>query len=690
MDTSIDGFWKTVFAGMTRDVSMGHLDGWRNDCEHDESYVPATLTLREHFNDLTQKVWLIGAPGAVGKSTLAKEIAASTGAIYLDLAEAATVAGNYMVGGLVYANLWEAWAAGESAVLIDALDEARLRVTQSGFEAFLADVAQVAGMGKCPVVLLGRVGIVEEAWTIFYEQRNVELPIFDIELFQPHEAERFVLARLTKLSKLTNSVTGRPEYPDLAHSLDAHDQVYKDAIHEVVDGLQTLSAHDANRFAGYAPVLDAVAKVVASQTNPVRIVDEMRRVLEQEVLVRLTSEILNRETEKLVAQLRSSIPELPSDLYQPGEQLERIACRLFELPTPPVPKVLEQHQVAAYEQAVQAMLPQHPFLDGTGRAASSAVFAACTIANALASARKDIAGAAERYASFAQHTPNPFLFDFYVRTSTPPAHIPAEHIGLVFESVLAKAKPGDTVRLSVEASEEDMLAIEITSDRVGHEPTRLEYTAPSSGTIRLGRRVAGVAIDAESTAVELGIGDQLELAAPVSIVAGTLELICDQMVVKPDGHALDGSTVMLEAGRLICNPGIAAPAVRSGAQLQVAWPESAAYPWTTFAAPPAQEEDPRTAEALRALRRLAMAFRSHSKGRLARYKEKIEHARMLKGTVGNALLAKLLGDSVIRLEGPMYYLDPDALGSVVGTSFLELRMKNYSDATRQYVQQLEY
>ena len=205
MDTSIENFWKKKFAGLKQDASMKSFPGWRNDCEPDESYVPARLSLRKDFEDTSQNVWLVGAPGAVGKSTLAKEIAAATGAVYLDLAEAATVAGNYMVGGRVYTGLLSAWTTGQAAVLIDALDEARMRVTQSGFEAFLSDVATVAGMGKYPVVLLGRVGIIEEAWTILNELHSLKPPIFDIELFEPEEAKRFVRARLNKLAKAVSA-----------------------------------------------------------------------------------------------------------------------------------------------------------------------------------------------------------------------------------------------------------------------------------------------------------------------------------------------------------------------------------------------------------------------------------------------------------------------------------------------------
>ncbi|HWI80849.1 hypothetical protein, partial [Ramlibacter sp.] len=414
MNYSIDGFWKTRLAGVVRQMTALPMAGWTFNSTADDSYVPAELKLRDGFDDLSQPVWLIGAPGAVGKSTLAKEICAATGAIYLDLALAKTVAGNYMVGGLVYTQALSAWTGGSAAILVDALDEARLRVTQSGFEAFLEDVADVAALGKFPVIVLGRVGIIEEAWMILNEKKRFEPPIFDIELFGPTEAEQFVWARLLKLSAQKRAGARETlEYPELARSLDEHASTYKAAITQVVTGLQKLSAQDGNRFVGYAPVLDAVAKVIASETNPARISEEMQRVLEGKVLNSLAKEILLREKSKLVTQLRAAMPDMPGGLYEPAEQLERLGATLFGRKQPPMPKSLAPQQIAIYERAVMGLLPQHPFLDGGGRAPSSAVFAACVLADTLKRGTGELARAAEAYASSGQHTPNPFLYDFY-------------------------------------------------------------------------------------------------------------------------------------------------------------------------------------------------------------------------------------------------------------------------------------
>jgi hypothetical protein len=197
-----------------------------------------------------------------------------------------------------------------------------------------------------------------------------------------------------------------------------------------------------------------------------------------------------------------------------------------------------------------------------------------------------------------------------------------------------------------------------------------------------------VSVDVEATDVELGAGDQLELVAPVFIAARKLQLLSKQIVVRGEPTVTDASTVILEAQEVETDPAASTPVVRHGATLQLSWPNSTSYPWTSFSAPASADENPRTADALRALRRLTLAFRSHSKGQLARYKGKIEHQRMMKGDTGRAVLKQLMDDDVVSLRGPMYYLDPDALGAKGGAACVDIKLKQYSQKTREYVQRV--
>jgi hypothetical protein len=61
---------------------------------------------------------------------------------------------------------------------------------------------------------------------------------------------------------------------------------------------------------------------------------------------------------------------------------------------------------------------------------------------------------------------------------------------------------------------------------------------------------------------------------------------------------------------------------------------------------------------------------------------------MTKGTLGVKVRESLLADRVLTLEGPMYFLNPDALGQVVGLGFQDLKLKRYSSKSREYLKEV--
>lgn len=687
MSYSINQFWRPRFSTVLAQAPSTALPGWSTEPEQSPAFVEASLSLRQDFSDLSQSVWLVAAPGAVGKSTLAKEICAATNAVYLDLAASTTVAGNYLVGGLVKAGLWGAWQAEQSTLFVDALDEARLRVTQSSFEDFLADVANVAGKRGIPIVLLGRVGIVEEAWSILNEKSGLNPPIFDIELFQPERAKTFVQAAIERLARATDSTTSKRTYPHLEGTLAAHRSVYEKAAESLVDHLTAETSADGRQFAGYAPVLEAVATVIASETNPAKIDEAIELIFKGQVLGRVTSEVMVREAGKLSSQLAATVSGVnAAGLYDGEEQLSRLASWVLGAGSPRLPSSLPQHAVAAYEDAVQSLLPQHPFLDSKTQKPAGAVFGACILAAALTGDDPNLARAAQRFASGGPHTPNPFLLTFYKQALAGRTLIPAEHVGLLYASLEATAGAGDTVRLNVEG--EASLEVEMALLRRDGKDEIYDFSTVAGSELRFGRRVGGITVDAEEVDVELGDGGQLELVAPVAVKARNLVLNCTELVVKPDHSRSDDQVVYLEAAHAMADAGLRPPTVRPGVKLQVAWPESNVYPWNPFAAIGGEDPDPKMADAQRALRRLCISFRSHSKGRLARYKGKVEHFRMTKGRLGEILRERLVADRVLSLEGTMYFLEPDILGEKVGVSFQDLKMKIYSPTSRSYLQQV--
>lgn len=128
------------------------------------------------------------------------------------------------------------------------------------------------------------------------------------------------------------------------------------------------------------------------------------------------------------------------------------------------------------------------------------------------------------------------------------------------------------------------------------------------------------------------------------------------------------------------------PSLRQNASLAVSWPQAQSYPWTSFATTPVSVEDPRLDEALRRFRRFVTAFRSHSKGSLARYRPKIEHNRMTKGT-GYAVLQHMLNEGILSIVGNLYYLDPDALAAKTGASYPDCMARRFNKKTIAFVGQ---
>ncbi len=684
MDYTIDGFWKARLSTIDKIQHFAALPGWSDANTRLEAFEEAGLSLRSDYADLTQPVWLIAAPGAVGKSTLAQQLCAATGAIYLDLAVADTVGGNYITGGLVHTNALAAWQAGQTTLVIDALDEARLRVTQQAFEDFLQDIWRMAQSRSLPVVLLGRVGIMEEAWAIIADQQSVELPIFNIEHFTSEQAQSFVSKRLKTMARSSQPAG---DYPHLANLLSQHPQVYERLIGELITNLQDLAHTASEEFVGYAPVLEAVAKLIAVQTNPSQF-QGLHDSAGSQVLRDIADQILERESNKLKEQLQASGHDLPGQVYPPEEQLERLACRLFQLPAPSAPTDVPAAEQVAYMAAVSSLLEQHPFLNGSGRAPSNPVFAACISAAALRHPTDSLRQCAERDGLQLQHTPNPFLYDFYEPSTLDV--VPTGHVGLLYESVLAKSKAGDSIGLSIDEGEDGLLAVEITGATSEEAtPEKYQFTTNALNLLTLGRRIANLAIDAPNLYVSLGRKDVLEMLAPVTVQCHTLDFQCDRVVVKAGKQTGYNSAVVLEAQEAIAAHVRTTPLVSPGAELLVSWPGDVAFPWTDYSDKRVRHDDADLADLLRIFRRLVMAFRSHSKGRLARFKDKVDHARMLKDDRGRALLKKMQADSIISNERHMYFLDPDALGEKVGASFQDVNLKRYADRTLAYLRELD-
>lgn len=669
---TIQEFWARRLKVERQKVPL--VRGWSFENDGLPTFKEAPLSIDEELSqpgeEETASIILVSAPGAVGKSTLARQIAAETGAVYIDLAKTEPVGGNTLSGGLAKSGIFESWRTERTAVLVDGLDEARFRVTQEAFEAFLNDVAELSKARKLPTVLFGRTGAIQDAWLLL-DGCGAKIAVIEIGYYGPDASIEFAVEQL------------RAMRPDTQHA-----DVERKAITSLLQKLRSQTESDGDRFAGYAPVLKAVAERVADVGNPAALIAEIERGEKPVTLQTVVAAILDRERTKLHA-LHFHDPRLKEVLYSAQEQLARLVARVYQMPPPPLP-AMSAEDAQSYSNALDAWVPEHPFLDGAS-GTSSAVFDAVICNHALRTqAASDIAVQKELRRGVAA---NPFLSEFYISAdpSSEPMHLPPEHVGILYASLRARLALGDAASLSIaapeDAHEEEALRaeVEITLARRGVErPRILNFTSEQAGVLRLGAHLEDIEIDAPEARIEIGPGPEAVLVGPVSIQCDELLITTDKVIAEA-AMGRSEAAVYLEAKRFIGPRIISVPVLRGSVSLAVSWPGAASHPWTTFASTPQPIEDPRLDEALRRFRKFIISFRSHSKGNLARYRYKLEHERMTKGT-GQAVLQLLVSDKILTLTGPMYFLNPDLLGKLADTSYVESMARRFKPGTLAYVQ----
>ena len=252
----------------------------------------------------------------------------------------------------------------------------------------------------------------------------------------------------------------------------------------------------------------------------------------------------------------------------------------------------------------------------------------------------------------------------------------------------ARLALGDNANLLVAGVEDELdsealrAEVEIAVTRYGHDRTRiLQFRSDQTGVLRLGFHIEDTDITTPFSTVEVGPASEAVFVSPVNIQCDKLILAIDRVVVEsplPEGAATHLEAKLFDGARVTSTP-----ALRGNVQFSVSWPGAQAHPWTSFSAAAYVAEDERVDEALRRFRKFVIAFRSHSKGGLARFKDKIEHARMTKG-MGQTVLNRMLAEKIVRLEGPMYFLDPIQLSEKTGSTYADCMARKFGSAAIEF------
>ncbi len=321
--------------------------------EEEQFFVPPEFLVKEDLGDLTGPVLLLSARGAAGKSRTAEELSRILGAPLWKLERDKAVGSTslpFTIGG--YLGVADPYAALERfdrpTVLIDSLDEARARVSGTSWAEFLESLSEATRLG-CHLVLLGRERTLEEAWLQLSDVGTMPAWL-EISHFGPAERVTYVDGVVLQWSRKGSATTG-PYY-----------RAARDAVLNSLAG--SVPGPASETFAGYAPVLDAVAAVLLQEGNHYAVSKDfaaasgsMRHLAE---LRRILDDLLVRDQQKMLT-LAAELALDPEYVYAPDEQIDWLWYALEGGREPELKYIGDGDVRDEYVKRVQTFLDDHPF-----------------------------------------------------------------------------------------------------------------------------------------------------------------------------------------------------------------------------------------------------------------------------------------------------------------------------------------
>ena len=637
--------------------------------EDEPFYIPPTFSdvktdLR--LSTLAPKFVLFSAPGATGKSSLAKYIAHSFDALYWNLAKVKigtnSFAGSILnaVGAIHYSDFIGNLNTGNVLLVVDAFDEAEIVSGRKMLNSFIADISNSLTNHQIPSVFLLARTETAQYIASFCAENGIPVAHYEIGFFNESAAKDFVV----------KSVAGKntPSKPDI----DCADSYY-----DVIK--RNITEEECTSFLGYAPVLEAIATHIKTTPNRQKMISELATQKDcVSIIMNILDDLLVREqTEKVgpafAEKCKEAHPEFSDwdKVYSPEEQLVRVihyvlfhdaAYSNYQLDFLP-PQLIDD-----YQAVLESFLPQHPFVRNSAEIA-------------LAGREYDFTGPAFRDYSLAKiilNTEFETLADMYFEESQSQSYFPSQiffdcytkiaasvvrpnHISYVYDSFKAKATAYERPYLQcseMPASETELAkCLAIFGMIPGKQQTakRDDYYAeiPVIDTPLVFEQMANVSVDAPNMSVTIGrngVDARIHNSSVIckEIVWGTRNVVIESY--PPEGcllvahHGFAGDSVMIDIVKAD-NLKACAPNLNAFYKLipyAYDFEDTSGYDIIKF---------------IHALRCILVEFRTHRKDTLAKSAERIEFVVVGGSKIKRQVLEYLKHHEIIYTSDHLYKID---------------------------------
>ncbi len=407
---------------------------------------------------LNSKILLFSAPGATGKSALARYISYKKKALLWDLSKD-KIANHAFTGMIVdsigpdaFSSFTGGFQRGTSVLVIDALDEAEMISGRAALETLLIDIRRyVKDAQSANIVLCSRTETAHYIKEFFaHEEQCLPVSHYEVGFFEDSDAVQFILKKIAVKKAITTPV----------------EQWVRDQF-DVIKQLLGDDPHTIRSFLGYAPVLEALA-VFFNEDAGDNTMQALQHIKKKDgsiaIFVSIMEYILTREQTKVSNGFKkrccADFPDF-SDwdiVYGMDEQLIRIADYItFGTTDSQIYSVesLPHEMCAEYKECIELFFRDHPFIHNTRKSGNTYVdFTGIAFRDyvlAWLMANPDYSDYAVNYFNEHQHSagcPSQLFFDFYSYFSR--GTVDVTHFQYLYDSFKAKEEADTISRIEIE------------------------------------------------------------------------------------------------------------------------------------------------------------------------------------------------------------------------------------------------
>jgi hypothetical protein len=517
---------------------------------------------------LSTEIIYVEAAAAVGKSTIARFISSKLNIPVLDLSKIPVSTGTLQALLLELGNNQiAAFLSGQCPIIIDAIDEGRLLSGETGIEHFLITTAEFISTNRSlltspKLIFFGRYESIELAnnW-IEFASSDITSTRVQIGFFDKSSASMLIEAYAEDLARTKAASQYLQHKRAAGEVISAYFNAIANSLGLTPD--QLWQEEQGKAFAGYAPVLSAVATLLVVITNYKDTTNSLVSTGGHQawaVMETVIDQILKREQEKLVDPLKAQCQgPLPESVYGKDEQIALVGQYIEGLPLEGTRQiVLSAADSVKYQEMVRRHITDHPFV--RQGEFSNAVFGSVVVSNSINNGRKI---SVERLASLSRQ---PFLWRSAARLFDDSSLIGGEFVGYILASFWNDRLTDDipTPKIYIRPADEGGARVVVTSE----PPISFNAVAP----ISFYGAAKNCDIDIFSEVILEGSGR----AAPTSFRLQDVVLSSEIVSVRADIVRLEGSVQM--EGNAISSPAHLR-LVRNGAKVGWGGRFLSQFPW---------------------------------------------------------------------------------------------------------------